>query len=124
MTPSNKQWAQAHYGHDIHARNETARRAGDPLVTAAYRPSRNYRAIYGYDHGASDIMINPDLRCAHPKIIRNGRELASCYGPDGELNAALFMQASAMRNLLINVLEGNINLASIHDVLQRATLKR
>lgn len=124
MTPSNKQWAQAHYGHDTFAASETARRAGDPLVTAAFRPSRNYRAIYGYDHGASDIIINPDPRCARPTIIRNGRELASCHGPDGEMNAALLMQASAMRNLLINVLEGNISLACIHDVLQRATLKR
>lgn len=120
--PSNRQWEKAHYGHDIHAQNETARRAGEPIRTSAFRPSQGNRALYGYDHGASDLRVEEHL--GRPAIVRNSRTIATVHGPDAELDAALLVQASAMRNALIDVLSGSISHADIHALLQRATLKR
>lgn len=125
MNPSDKdKWAKAHYGHDTFAASETARRASDQLVTTVIRPHTDNRAMYGYDYGASDLKVTKAYTHGGVDIERNGRSIAQFYGADKEIDAALMAQASTMRNLLINVLDGNVNLAEIHAVLQRATLKR
>lgn len=125
MNPSDKdKWAKAHYGHDTFAAGETARRAAEPIITDRTKVASPTRQLYNYDFGASDLKVTTAYAHGGVDIERNGRSIAQFYGADREIDAALMVQASAMRNMLIDVLDGCATHSQIHALLQRATLKR
>ncbi|UKL14786.1 hypothetical protein C121_53 [Stenotrophomonas phage C121] len=120
----NDKWAKAHYENDLKVEGkELPRHVGEVLLYGKTAYTGN-RALYSYDNGASDLRVTRARGHGGIDIERNGRSIAQFYGGDRELEAALMCQASAMRNLLINVLDGIIDHGSIHAVLQKATLKR